>query len=126
VYRWCRLAGNVLHQTYPLGYQICSSHPRQKSRSRGPALYVFSLLGDIPRSLYKVTPPQSVQGDPLTKACNDLKIAKSRSKFYTVLVFLNETMEEANLGVTGGTPWCAFDETIARNILHPFIFLNQM
>ncbi len=27
----CRLAGNVLHHTYPLEYQICSSHPRQKS-----------------------------------------------------------------------------------------------
>jgi hypothetical protein len=26
-----RLAGNVLHHTYPLEYQICSSHPRQKS-----------------------------------------------------------------------------------------------
>ncbi len=31
VYCWCRLAGNVLHHTYPLEYQICSSQPRQKS-----------------------------------------------------------------------------------------------
>jgi hypothetical protein len=28
---WCRLAGNVLHHTYLLEYQICSSQPRQKS-----------------------------------------------------------------------------------------------
>ncbi len=27
----CRLAGNVLHHTYPLEYQICSCQPRQKS-----------------------------------------------------------------------------------------------
>ncbi len=27
----CTVAGNILHYTYPLEYQICSSQPRQKS-----------------------------------------------------------------------------------------------
>jgi hypothetical protein len=31
VFCWCRLAGNILHHTYPLEYRICSSQPRQKS-----------------------------------------------------------------------------------------------
>ncbi len=31
MYGWCRLAGNVLHHTYPLEYHIFTSQPRQKS-----------------------------------------------------------------------------------------------
>ncbi len=43
MYWWWAVAGNVLHQTYPLEYQTSSSQPRQSGV--GPALYVFSLLG---------------------------------------------------------------------------------
>ncbi len=42
MYSWCRVAGNVLYQTYLLDYQICSGQPGRSGV--GPALYIFSLL----------------------------------------------------------------------------------
>ncbi len=43
MYWWCRVARNVLHQTYPLEYQIFSSQPRQKSCWAITLVYVWPL-----------------------------------------------------------------------------------
>ncbi len=68
MYCWCGVAGNVLNQTYPLEYQICSSQPRQKScgasslriQPGGSKHRVHSLLA----SLVAVKGPQCSAGPP--------------------------------------------------------------
>ncbi len=69
------VAGNVLHRTYPLEYQICSSQPRHKS-CVGPALYIISLLG---RDAHL---PPTLTTPCLTQNCTYVNISRTMFSNY--------------------------------------------